>query len=156
MIYRLTADRSHNPRGPDGQGWNRMAILPLTPSDRCMLRPRTRQAALDTARGMARLGLITAYEDCCGHSCQQCKVATAPREEWKPEWLLVEDSRRGGVWLHADLEKDSFGYYYRSWEALFRAVRVPVLERKIDQHWGTYFMEASARTATEGKQEGGA
>jgi hypothetical protein len=140
--FRLVADRSHNPRGPDGQGWNRMAILPLTPSDRCMLRPRTRQAALDTARGMARFGSIVSYEDCCGHTCSQCKIANADREEWKPEWLLIEDDARGGVWLHADLEKDSFGHYYKSWEALTRAIHVPQLRRLIDPHWGAYFKEA--------------
>ena len=140
--YRLVAGTSHNPRGPDGQGWNRMAILPLTPSDRCMLRPKTKQAALDTARGMARFGSIVSYEDCCSKACAQCAVASTDREEWKPEWLLIADDQRGGVWLHADLEKDSFGYYYKSWEALFRGIDIPQLKRKIDPHWGEYFVAA--------------
>lgn len=147
--YRIEICNSHDPRGPDGQGWNRLSIINLEPHDRCMLRPKTRPAALDTARGMARHGSVFSYEDCIGRSCEECKVGNAEREQWKPEWLLIEDDGRGGVWLHADLEKDSFGYYYPSWEALFRAVDVPALTRKIDQHWGAYYVARATKGETE-------
>jgi hypothetical protein len=91
---------------------------------------------------MARFGSIVSYEDCISTACAKCSIATAEREEWRPEWLLIEDEARGGVWLHADLEKDSFGYYYKSWESLFLAVDVPQLRRMIDPHWGAYFVAA--------------
>ena len=145
MSFRLTFQHNHDPRGPDGQGWNRIAIINLEPTDRCALRPKTRQAAIDTARGMARFGVITAYSDCEFPQCDDCDNCPIggeeKREEWQSNWLVIE-GRDGEVWLHGNLSPSGFGYRYQSWEALLRAVEVPMLERRHDDHWGFYYMEA--------------
>lgn len=81
--YFLEPSWEHNPKGPDGQGWNRLAIIALEPSPRCSMRPRSRQAALDTLRGMARFGVITAYDECTGQGrCATCPVACRDRLAW--------------------------------------------------------------------------
>ncbi len=59
--YRVRPSLDRSPAGHDGKGWNRLAIIPMDPIDRCLLRPKYRQAALDTLRGMGHYGVPTAY-----------------------------------------------------------------------------------------------
>jgi len=148
ISYRVRLPDEHDPRGPDGKGWNRIAIFGLGPYDRCTLRPKTRQAALDTLRGMARYGSITSYEECSnGKSpCHTCPVANKAREEWNNNWHIREDLQQN-VWLLGDIEKafSGFGYAYKNWAALLFDVEVPMLKRMNDAH-GFYWIDDSERS----------
>lgn len=143
-MYRLRFSLNRDPGGPDGSGWNRLAIHPMEPMERCALRPRSRQAALDTLRGMAHFGNVCAYSPCSQSAadCRNCPTATHEREEWQASWLIREDSS-GNPWLlaNADLGFSAFGYRYRSWRALMHAVNVPTLRRQLDKH-GAYWIAA--------------
>jgi hypothetical protein len=136
--YQLRIQDTYDPRGPDGRGRNRLRIEYIEPTPRCALRPRTKAAALDLWRGMARFGNTTAYAPCIGESCQACPV-NSPREAWQPGWVLSEDTTRGGVWLMGSTKPDAFGYYYRSWEPVARSMEVPKLTQVLDAHWGTLY-----------------
>ena len=141
--YRVRIDDAHNPKGPDGQGWNRMAIIGLGSHDRCTLLPITRQAALDTLRGMAKHGVPTAYSDCRSNKpCLQCPVATKQKDAWNDAWHIREDAS-GAVWLLGNIEKafSGFGYRYKTWAALIGGVEVPMLKRMRDSH-GFYWIAA--------------
>ena len=136
-------------RGPDGAGWNRLAIHTMAPMPRCALRPSSRQAALDTARGMARVGsphwygLCEPLDSACG-DCQVCARSRESLDEWRAEWCIREDSHNQ-VWLLGSqmLMFAGRGYAYASWEALFRAIAVPELKRMQDEH-GFYWVAAQA------------
>lgn len=139
--YRVRIDDTHNPKGPDGQGWNRMAIIGIGSHDRCTLMPITRQGALDTLRGMARYGNPTVYSDCISNTpCHQCSVATKQKDAWRDEWHIREDST-GRVWLLGNIEKGfaGFGYSYKHWAALMNDVEVPMLKRMSDSQ-GLYWV----------------
>jgi hypothetical protein len=144
LDYRVRLPDTYDPKGPDGKGWNRIAIIGLGPYDRCIRMPKTRQAALDTLRGMARFGSITSYEECSnGRSpCQSCPVATKERDPWNNGWHLREDSH-GNVWLLGNVDKafSAFGYCYKSWAALMADVEVPMLQRVQDKN-GFYWIAA--------------
>jgi hypothetical protein len=62
----------HNPSGPDGQGWNRMAIHGMC-GDECALRPKSLPAFLDSQdTRRARYGL---YGSCTtGGNCAECST----------------------------------------------------------------------------------
>jgi len=141
---RVKLPDTHDPKGPDGKGWNRIAIFGLGPYDRCILMPKTRQAALDTLRGMARYGSITSYEECAnGKSpCHSCPIAMKERDPWNDAWHIREDSQ-GNVWLLGDVEKAfaGFGYVYKNWAALMASVELPMLKRVQDNH-GFYWIAA--------------
>lgn len=136
-------------RGPDGGGWNRLAIHSMTPMPRCALRPLSRQAAIDTARGMARAGEPNWYGLCeplgsnCGE-CKRCARSIEPEAEWHPEWCIREDSHNH-VWLlgSRELMFAGRGYVYGSWEALFRSIAVPELKRMEDAN-GFYWVAAQS------------
>jgi len=134
----------HDPKGPDGKGWNRIAIIGLSPIDRCILMPKTRQAALDTLRGLARHGSITSYDECKNGklSCQSCPVATKERDPWNDAWHIREDAQ-GIVWLLGNVDKafSGLGYAYKGWAALMAAVDVPMLQRMQDTT-GFYWIAA--------------
>lgn len=142
--YRVRLAAAHDPKGPDGKGWNRLAIFGLGPTDRCILMPKTRQAALDTLRGMARHGSITSYDVCTNGQapCQSCPVATKERDPWNDGWHIREDAR-GIVWLLGDVDKafSGRGYYFKDWAALMAAVDVPMLQRLHDST-GYYWLAA--------------
>lgn len=156
--YRFPFPSSHRPKGPDGQGWNRLAIIPLAPADRCILMPQTRQGALDTLRGMAHWGVITAYYPCLNVNadCASCGVVTRPREAWHPDWHVREDEH-GGVWVLHDvtLGFNGPGVRHKSWREFMGAVDAPKLERRINQH-GTYWIAApgDAKAPAGGKKNG--
>ena len=126
-LYFLEPSWQHNPKGPDGQGWNRLAIIPIEPSPRCSMRPRTRQAALDTLRGMARFGIITAYDVCTGQgNCAGCSVACDPKSPW-PETGKVRDK---SDYLVVDIDGQSS--CFDNWRQLLKAYDLPMLSRHID------------------------
>ena len=142
--YRVRLQDTYDPRGPDGKGWNRMAIIGLGPHDRCMLMPKTRQAALDTLRGMARYGSITSYEECPNgkSACLACPIAIREKDHWNDIWHIREDNN-GHVWLLGNVELGfaGFGYFYKSWAALMADVDVPMLKRMKDNQ-GFYWISA--------------
>lgn len=141
VSYRVRVDDTHNPRGPDGQGWNRLSIVGIGSHDRCTLMPITRQGALDTLRGMARYGVPTAYSDCINNAtCCQCPVATKQKDKWQDAWHIREDAK-GHVWLLGNVEKgfSGFGHCYKNWAALMSDVEVPMLKRMSDRH-GLYWI----------------
>lgn len=142
--YRVRLADEHDPKGPDGKGWNRLAIIGLGPSDRCILMPRTRQAALDTLRGMARLGSVTSYDECKNgqSSCQSCPIAMKERDPWNDGWHIREDAQ-GIVWLLGNIDKafSGRGYAFKGWATLMAAVEVPMLQRMRD-NTGFYWIAA--------------
>ncbi|MGF6440298.1 hypothetical protein [Paraburkholderia youngii] len=144
-LITLPDPRAESPRGPDGKGWNRLSINPMRPFDRCSLKPLSRQAALDTARGMAQFGNKIAYDRCVGAGdCSSCAHANRDRDDWKSTWLIRE-SERGHVWLLGNQEKgwSAYGYCYASWEALMNTTWLPKLERRHDET-GIYWIEAES------------
>jgi len=131
---RLQLSDPHDPRGPDGQGRNRLGIWSMSPTPRCSLRPQTRQAALDTARGMAALGSITSYGDCTSNEpCASCSRQRKARDPWNPNWCLRED-QHGNVWLLGTAASgfSGRGYCFTNWEKLFYEIDVPMLKRQQD------------------------
>ncbi|MBG6083077.1 hypothetical protein, partial [Rubrivivax gelatinosus] len=135
ISHRLELKDPYNPRGPDGQGRNRLGLWSLSPTPRCSLRPQTRQAALDTARGMAFFGSITSYGACTekAGNCSACQRHLRPRDTWREGWCLREDLR-GNVWLVGDAGAGfgGRGYAFANWEGLFDEVEVPALKRLQD------------------------
>ena len=145
VSYLITLPDPRTPRGPDGQGWNRLSINPMGPIDRCALKPQSRQAALDTARGMAQFGNKIAYGRCEGdRDCTSCAHANRERDDWNPAWLIREDEK-GHVWLLGNQENGwaAFGYCYASWEVLMNKTWLPKLERRQDAT-GFYWVEAQS------------
>ena len=75
ISFKVSVGGRHNPRGPDGKGWNRIAIHGLEPTTRCSMRPVSRQAGLDTLRGMAQFGVASEYKDCTSAlPCSACPL----------------------------------------------------------------------------------
>ena len=137
--------------GTDGKGRNRLRIEILDPLPRCSHQPLTWQAAYDTARGMARFGVWTAYAPCTGPyseegKCSRCKTVGC-REDWNSLWIIREDVNRAFVWILDGTKRQShyggwgaLGFAYRGWAALFRSALVPILSVKYDE-FGRYFVE---------------
>ena len=139
--YRLTIDSAHNPKGPDGQGRNRLGINPMDPFDRCAMRPKSKAAAMDLLRGMLSATMPTAFDLCDGNGCASCPRATKGREPWNPLWIIREDDQ-GRPWLlSVGRGFESFGYGYKSWAALIQCTEVPMLIRDKDQH-GLFYRAA--------------
>ena len=143
-LYRVTLYAPHNPRGPDGRGWNRMSLQAIEPTPRCTLRPKSREAALDHLRGVKLPALAPFYDDCTapGASCAKCERATAKRDPWRREWCIRED-QAGRPWLALSFSTGWAGwaYFYPTWAALLNAIEVPELARKRDGT-GFYWVEA--------------
>lgn len=91
----------HDPRGPDGQGWNRLGLhfATLKPQDQCALRPRDTKSLRemqDTRR--ARWG---GYGVCPAKgACEGCAVFH-DHFEFDPlaDRVLVRVDHRGHAWL---------------------------------------------------------
>ena len=136
LDYRVCIDGRHNPKGTDGRGWNRMAIHGLEPTTRCSMRPVSRQAALDTLRGMAKLGVATEYKCCVSDkACNDCHLITKAKDPWVDSWSLRE-SANGNVWLLGDPELGftGSGYCFKDWADLLVSVEVPELKRMQNAH----------------------
>lgn len=143
ISYKVFFDGRHNPRGPDGLGWNRMAIHGLQPSTRCSMRPISRQAALDTLRGMAQFGVASEYKDCISSlPCSACHLIAKDKDPWVDSWSIRE-SENGSVCLlgSVDLGFSGSGYCFSSWESLMCSVEVPQLKRQQDS--GGFFWVAA-------------
>lgn len=142
---RICAPDTRRAGGPDGQGWNRLAIHVFTPEDRCSQRPRTWQAAVDTYRGMAQLGVFTSYEPCEGSEdgCASCHITRTQKDPWVSTWVIREDGN-GLVWVLGSQEMgfSAKGYAFNSWEMLTRAIDVPKLVR-LQDNTGLYWRAAA-------------
>lgn len=130
--YRVSPSLNRQPAGHDGKGWNRLAIIPMEPIDRCLLRPKYRQAALDTLRGMGHSGDPTAYYACTSAGvCQACSLTHQPREPWLDSWeleeaanetLFIREIGAGGAPVHT----------FKGWSALMHGVDAPMLRRHFE------------------------
>ncbi|QYY33585.1 hypothetical protein K2O51_31660 (plasmid) [Cupriavidus pinatubonensis] len=130
--YRVSPALDRRPAGRDGQGWNRLAIIPMEPLDRCLLRPKYRQAALDTLRGMGHFGVATAYDACTSAGpCNGCNLAQHPREPWQDSWE-VEEKVQGPLFIHHIGTQGSPVHSLASWSAFMRDIDAPTLRRHID------------------------
>lgn len=136
LDFQIRLDSRHRPEGPDGEGRNRLAIHTLEPTPRCVLRPLTWQAALDTLRGMAHHGGDPcSYGPCVGAKCETCGVADGPRIPWDPGFRVRE--REGRVVVEGRTPQ-----VFSSWSDMMKAMDAPALRRAIDGN-GVYWMAAS-------------
>ncbi|WP_342051342.1 MULTISPECIES: hypothetical protein [unclassified Cupriavidus] len=123
---------NRQPAGHDGKGWNRLAIISMEPIERCLLRPKYRQAALDTLRGMGRFGEPTAYYACTSAgSCQDCSLMQQPREPWIDSWE-IEEAGDGTLFIHQIGTTSAPAYTFSGWSALLNGVAAPMLRRHIE------------------------
>ncbi|ABM96887.1 hypothetical protein [Methylibium petroleiphilum] len=145
ISHRVCLDDQFDPRGPDGQGRNRLGLWSLSPTTRCELRPMTKPAALDTLRGMAKLGNPTAYGMCTYEGeCTNCPRKLKARDPWRAEWCLREDLH-GNVWMIGSVEAGfaGRGYCFSNWEKLLDEIEVPMLKRQQDAT-GFYWVAATS------------
>lgn len=89
---------THNPSGPDGKGWNRIAIHGMC-MDECALMPKTLAAffdALDTRK--ARYG---SFGTCVNNgNCGECNVLKKRRNwKWFGDEILVRVAENGTPWV---------------------------------------------------------
>lgn len=134
MIY-LKAPR-HKANGPDGQGWNRMAIT-FEPQDQCALRPSTKEAFLESLRGSS-FATYGHYGACIKRGqCEACPLfRKAPLEMSAfDSRVMVRIDETGAPHL---MNKPSQGWASRSinttWERISRTklFSAPVIGR--DEH----------------------
>ena len=111
---------SYDPCGPDGQGWNRMAILG-TCFDECALRPKTEMAfwlvAKDTTRAM-----YGHYGPCERNGqCGECPWNADGDWPFAAREVLVRVDNDGAPWLMNKKEK-GWGEYGEptTWERVYR------------------------------------
>ena len=88
----------HNPSGPDGNGWNRIAVHGMC-LDECALKPNTVAAffeAQDTRK--ARYG---SFGPCTKHgNCSECDVFKQRRNwRWFGDEILVRVDGSGAPWV---------------------------------------------------------
>jgi hypothetical protein len=130
--YRVQPSLDRRPGGHDGKGWNRLAIVPMEPIQRCLLRPKYRQAALDTLRGMGRQGVATAYQACTSSGpCGGCHLTAQPREPWLSSWE-VDEAAGGTVFVHEIGVTAAPVHSFPSWTSFMGSIDVPALRRHMD------------------------
>lgn len=130
--YRVSPSLNRQPAGHDGRGWNRLAIIPMEPIERCLLRPKYRQAALDTLRGMGRFGEPTAYYACTSAgACQACSLTQQPREPWLASWE-IEEAANGTLFIHQIGTASAPAHTFNDWSALLSGLDAPMLRRHIE------------------------
>lgn len=130
--YRVTPSLNREPAGLDGKGWNRLAIAPMEPIDRCLLRPKYRQAALDTLRGMGPHGVPTAYYACTSSgACKACSLTQQSREPWLDSWE-IEEAANGTLFIRLIGVDDAPAHTFNGWAALLHGVDAPMLRRHIE------------------------
>lgn len=130
--YRVSPSLNRQAGGPDGKGWNRLAIIPVEPIDRCLLRPKSRQAALDTLRGMGHFGVPTAYYACTLTGlCQACSLPQQPREPWLDSWE-IEEAANDTLLIHSIGAAGVPVHTFTGWTAFMLGVDAPMLRRHIE------------------------
>ncbi|WP_454740330.1 hypothetical protein [Cupriavidus necator] len=130
--YRVSPSLDRSPAGHDGKGWNRLAFIPMDPIDRCLLRPKYRQAAPDTLRGMGHYGVPTAYYACTSAGpCGACSLPQQPREPWLDFWE-VEEAPKGALLIHKIGNPGAPVRTFTDWAAFMRGVDAPMLRRHIE------------------------
>lgn len=123
----------HNPRGPDGKGWNRIAIT-CDPQPQCALRPRTEATfweSQDTVR--AQYGNFLSCIN--GGRCNGCpKMELDNKFPWFGPKILIRIAKDGTAWA-MNRPDDGWGEYGCpiSWEDLSRIDGV-TFERYRDAH----------------------
>ncbi|WP_432263573.1 hypothetical protein [Cupriavidus sp. TMH.W2] len=134
----MSPSLNRQPAGHDGKGWNRLAIIPMEPIDRCLLRPKYRQAALDTLRGMGRFGEPTAYYACTSAgACQACGLTRQPREPWLESWE-IEEATNGALFICSIGAARAPVHTFTGWSALLQGVDAPMLRRHIENGRSTW------------------
>lgn len=135
----------HRPSGPDGQGWNRLAVLVPDPQPQCALRPRTYAALVEQDRG-TRFATYGHYGRCSGGTCETCPMR---RQAGAPEPLgnevLVRLDDQGRPWL---MNRPNQGWgeqgFPTSFEALAHMPHFRPGRRYQDAHGEGFFMEKRA------------
>lgn len=122
----------HDPRGVDGKGHNRLALLG-TMNDECALRPTTEATFWDSHdTRKARYGN---YGPCTASgNCNNCKrFKKSHRWEFGEDCVFVRIDENGDPWI-MNKQKDGWGEYGRttSWEWLLRLEAE--FQRGEDQH----------------------
>jgi hypothetical protein len=145
-----------DPRGSDGRGWNRLAILSIA-GDECALRPRTYAALVesqDTRR--ARYG---GFGPCSRQgACDGCPVLAAPARQLRAftDQILVRIHPHDG-WLylmnHPDRDWASFAYRW-TWDQVARVSGWTIGDRHVDEHsHGFWLMRADPDRVAHGWQD---
>ncbi|TXG99964.1 MAG: hypothetical protein E6R08_00595 [Nevskiaceae bacterium] len=107
-----------------------------------MLKPSTRQAALDTARGMKLPELAVWYGLCTqpDRPCCECPLEQHKRSAWQPSFRVREISD-GRLALHAGLSTE-MSSEAASWAELVQRWDVPKLRRQTSQEGGFEWVAA--------------
>lgn len=135
----------HDPRGPDGLGWNRMSIAQITPGAQCALRPHSYShmwiSMTDTRRATwGGYGACIQEGDC--DTCPLLRGRDGPQIPESDTWCVRIHDHNGAPYL---MNRPDGGWYETAlrweWTTLANAISVdgwdvgPLLE---DQH-GRYF-----------------
>jgi len=151
MNHRIMADDNYTPRGPDGKGWNRVVMgcgNMAYPTERCMLKPVTWQAAWES-HNRPSLASPLQFGTCSSNgNCEGCPVANQQRVSYVGSALIgvIREAEDGSVWILNRRDKGwgEFGYRYNNWADFVQHENVLVGNRKIDEH-GFYFEIASLK-----------
>ena len=133
----------HDPRGVDGKGHNRLALLG-TMGDECALRPTTEATfwdSHDTRKARyGNYGPCTASGNC--NSCKRFKKTH--RWEFGEDCVFVRIDENGDPWI-MNKQKDGWGEYgiTTSWEWLLRLEAE--FQRGEDQH-GRYIKASKVKS----------
>lgn len=128
---------THNPKGPDGQGWNRMALGNLA-GDQCVFRPKTLSKFLYESLHTIR-GSYGNHNSCINQGkCQNCKIfKNVDSEEfpWAGEKILIRVEQFDGDPFVMNKIKCGWGEYCMptTWERLIRLKSV-IFTRFKDEH----------------------
>ena len=142
MNYRINPPDTYDPRGPDGQGRNRLRVEVVTPAPRCRLRPETYEAAWTHDNRPTHAAACWSSFGPCVYSgdCAGCPLAVKRAASWlfwpdPPDRSVI---RALGDDLHL-MNRQRGGFRqrsipYRSWAALYADVAIRVVGKKTDEH----------------------
>ncbi|MEU5900626.1 hypothetical protein [Streptomyces venezuelae] len=134
---------AHNPKGPDGQGWNRISLGSLA-GDQCALRPRDYSHLLESQNTMrAHYG---GYGPCTSNGdCTNCPLfQAAPRRlQAFDDRVLVRVNERDGEPYLMNREEDGWGSlaWRWTWQDLARLDGWTVGRRYSDEHSDGFWLE---------------
>lgn len=146
------AEDEYSPRGPDGQGRNRLRVDALSPSARCMAQPTSFQAAWEVFHRPAHVRASWGFFRPCTHErCATCPVAArarGPRRRLMSDASVIREDEQGRVWLlsRRDGGWAEFGLPYDSWADLLLDWELVVERWSSDEH-GRYYTVSKAQAA---------
>lgn len=108
----------HNPRGPDGQGLNRLAVLQPDPQPQCALRPRSYEALVEADRG-SKFATYGHYGRCVADACASCPRSPAAAPEPLGDEILVRLDEEGRPWI---MNRPDRGWGERGFRTSFEAL----------------------------------